>query len=99
MAKDLKVDGRMKVSTLKSGFLETYGVVIRVYKGKQFAPEDSTLSSIRDENSKGGEIAIHGKTKVGNVEKMFKEEMGITIQIEDSSGGLANNDASLSSLK
>ncbi len=99
MAKDFKVDGRMKVSTLKSGFVETYGVAIRVYKGKKFAPEDSTLSSIRDEGAKGGGIAIHGKTKVGNVEKMFKEEMGITIQIEDSSGGLANNDVSLSSLK
>ncbi len=65
MAKDFKVDGRMKVSTLKSGFVETYGVAIRVYKGKKFAPEDSTLSSIRDEGAKGGRDCYSRKNESG----------------------------------
>jgi len=96
MAKELKVDGRMKVGTLKKNFKEIFNVGIRVYKGQRFADEDATLASIRAESAKGGDIAIHGATKVGNVEKMFKDAMGIKIQIEDKAGELADNDLTLS---
>jgi hypothetical protein len=95
MAKELKVDGRMKVGNFKNKFKDTFDVGIRIYKGKQFAPDDATLSSIRSENAKGGKIQIHGRTKVGNIEKMFQEEMGIKIQIEDKTGGLADNNISI----
>jgi len=95
MAKELKIDGRMKVGTLMKNFKETFGVGIRIYKGKRFADEEVTLSSIRDDDAKGGKVEIHGKTKVGNIEKMFKEQMGITIQVEDKAGKLADDDLTL----
>jgi hypothetical protein len=99
MAKDIRVDGRMKVDTFKGNFKETFGVSIRVYKGKKFADGDVTLASIRSESAKGGTIEINGRTHVKNVEKLFDEEMGITVQVEDKEGKLADNNVSLSSLK
>lgn len=98
MAREIKVSGRMKVKTLKEEFKEEFGVEIRVYNGKRFADDDSTLASIRAENAKGGDISLVGQTKVGNVEKAFKEEMGINIQIEDKAGELADNSVTLGSL-
>jgi hypothetical protein len=99
MAGDLRVDGRMKVDTFKEDFAEAFGVTIRVYKGSRFADGSVTLSSIRSEGSKGGTVSINGKTHVKNVEKMFEEEMGIKVQVEDKEGKLADNNVSLSSLK
>ena len=95
MAKELKVDGRMKVATLKAKFKEIYGIGIRVYYGKRFADDNVSLTSIRDESAKGGNVPIHGRTKIGNVEKMFKEQLGIRVQIENSTGDLADNNISL----
>jgi hypothetical protein len=93
---DLTVDGRMKVKTLKEEFKKSFGVSIRVYSGKKFADDDATLASIRAKDAKkGGSFSIHGRTKVVNVEKSFKEEMGITVQIEDKKGDLADNNLSL----
>ena len=101
MAKELNVDGRMKVKTLRKDFKETFGIEIRVYKtattgkGAKLADDNATLASIRGESAKGGQIALHGRTKVGNVEKMFKEQMGIGIQVLNNDGKLADNDISL----
>ena len=99
MAKDIRVDGRMKVDTFKDNFKETFGVSIRIYKGSRFADGSVTLSSIRAESAKGGKIEINGRTHVKNVEKMFEEEMGIKVQIENKDCELAENNVSLSSLK
>jgi hypothetical protein len=92
----LSVDGRMKVGTFKKNFLEKFGVGVRVYSGVKFADDDATLSSIRTEGAKGGKISIHGRTKVSNIEKMFQEEMGIKIRIQDNTGELADGNSSLS---
>jgi len=98
MAKNIKVSGKMKVSTLKKDFKEAFGAGIRVYNGKKFADDDATLASIRAKDAKGGDISVVGQTKVGNVENAFKKEMGITIQIENKEGGLADNNVTLGSL-
>jgi hypothetical protein len=95
MANELSIDGRMKVGTFKKNFMEKFGVGVRVYTGKKFASDDVTLSSIRTEGAKGGKVKLHGRTKVGNVEKMFKEQLGIKIQIENKAGDLADNSLSL----
>lgn len=96
----LSVNGRQKVKTLKDAFKKEFGVGIRVYNGKKFADEDATLASIRADGAPGtGDFEVHGKTKVGNVEKQFKEALGISIQIENAAGDLADNEVSLASLK
>lgn len=96
----LSVNGRQKVKTLKEAFKNEFGVSIRVYNGKKFADDDATLASIRAEGAPGkADFDVHGRTKVGNVEKQFKETLGISVQIENAAGELADNDVSLASLK
>ncbi len=96
----MKISGRMKVKSLKDEFKKEFGVSVRVYKGKQFADDSATLASIRAEGAPAkGDFEVRGNTKVGNVEKQFKDQLGITIQIEDATGALADNNVTLASLK
>ncbi len=88
---DINVSGRMKVKTLKDAFKKEFGIGVRVYKGKKFADDDDTLASIRTGDTKGGEFSVKGNMKVGNAETKFKESFGISIQIEDKEGNLADN--------
>lgn len=100
MEKEMKVTGGSKVKKLKDDFKKEYGVSVRVYKGKQFADDDATLATIRADGAPSrGDFEVRGNTKVGNVEKQFKDQLGITIQIEDATGGLADNNVTLASLK
>jgi len=94
---DIGAHGRTKVGTLKAQFKEAYGVGIRIYNGVKFADESDNLASIRTEK-KEGEISIHAKMLVGNLEKKFMEELGVRVQIEDKDGNLADNSVSLASL-
>ena len=93
----MKVDQRKKVSSFQADCKKEFGVGIRVYKGVKFA-DDVALKNLTEKGAKGGEVSFGGNTKVKNVEKIFKEEMGIKVQVEDKKGGLANDDATLASL-
>ena len=46
-----------------------------------------------------GDFQVHGNTKAGNVEKQFKDQLGITIQIENAAGELAGNNETLTQQK
>ena len=94
----MKVDQRKKVSSFQEQFKAEFGVGIRVYKGRHLA-DDVSLKSLTDKGSRGGDINFGGNTKVKNVEKAFMDSMGIKVQVENKKGGLADNDATLASLK
>ena len=53
---DLKIDGRMKVKTLKENFKKNFGATLRVYKSitckGAFADDDATLASLRSADAK-----------------------------------------------
>ena len=96
----LTVSGRQKVKTLKEAFKKEFGVTIRVYHGKKFADDDASLAAIRAEGAPGkGDFEVHGRTLVGNVEKQFKETLGITVKLENAEGQLADKTISLAQLK
>ena len=82
---EFKLDGRMKVKTLKANFKENFGGTLRVYKSVTckgaFADDDATLASIRAEGAKGGELVVKGNMQVGNFEKKVAELYGIGIQV------------------
>ncbi len=78
---DFTISGKMKVKTLKANFKEAYGSTLRVYVGKKFADDDSTLASIRKADAKGGEVKINGRMLIGNFESKILEEFGIKIQV------------------
>ena len=97
---EFKLDGRMKVKTLKANFKKEFGSSLRVYKSESckgaFADDDATLASIRAEGKKGGELTVGGNLKVGNFEKKIAELYGIGVQVatpDDSK--LADNDITL----
>ena len=92
----LNINGRMKVKTLRADFKKEFGLTLRVYDGRSFADDDSTLASIRKGDSKGGEFAPRKNTKVGNLEDKIMEMFGIKTQVAGSDDSyLCNNDLTL----
>ena len=97
---DFKLDGRMKVKSLKAKFKECFGATLRVYKNESckggFADEEATLASIRAEGKKGGELVVGGNLKVGNFEKKIAELYGIGVQVANPTDtALSSNDITL----
>lgn len=98
---EFKLDGRMKVKTLKEKFKECFGSTLRVYKNASckgaFADDDATLASIRAEGAKGGELVVKGNIKVGNFEKKVAELYGIGVQVANADDSkLADNEITIS---
>lgn len=81
MAKELRIDGRMKVKALKEQFKDVFGGTLRVYDGNKFADDDATIASIRKSgNKKVDSFTIGGNMQVkGFVERML-ENYGITVK-------------------
>lgn len=97
---EFKLDGRMKVKTLKENYKKNFGGTLRVYKSATckgaMADENATLASLRTEGKKGGELVVGGNLRVGNFEKKIAELYGIGVQVatkDDSK--LADNDLTL----
>lgn len=96
---DFRVDGRMKVKTLKANFEKAFGATLRVYTTtncKANADDESTLSSLMSGGAKGGEMTVGGNLRVGNFEKKISELYGIGVQVatpDDSK--LSDNDITL----
>ena len=82
---EFKLDGRMKVKTLKDNFKKNFGSTLRVYKSATcrgaFADDNATLASIRAEGKAGGELTVGGNLKVGNFEKKVADMYGIGVQV------------------
>jgi AraC-like DNA-binding protein len=97
--KSLKVDGRMKVKTLKEAFKNTYGFCLRVYNTQNhFVDDELLLSNVRQDAdaAKSGETSIDPSWTIDEFEKNFKENYGIKVQVytpDDSK--LADNDIKL----
>lgn len=92
----MDIKGRMKVKTLKEQFKKEFGLTLRLYDGRSFADDDSTLASIRKGDAKGGELNIRANMKVGNFEDKLKEEYGIKSQVAGSDDSyLCDNDLTL----
>ena len=93
----LNINGRMKVKTLRADFKKEFGLTLRVYDGRSFADDDSTLAAIRKGDSKGGEFGPRKNTKVGNLEDKIMDMFGIKTQVAGSDDSyLCDNDLTLS---
>jgi|GEM_PF-1741067 hypothetical protein len=80
----MNINGRMKVKTLRAEFKSEFGLTLRVYDGRSFADDDSTLASIRKGDNKGDEFSPRKSTKVGNLEDKIMNIFGIKVQISGS---------------
>ena len=97
---ELKIDGLMKVKTLKANFKKNFGSSLRVYKSVTckgaMADEDATLASLRAEGAKGGELIVGGNKTVGKFEEEFAATWGIGVQVANAAdSALADNKATL----
>ncbi len=97
--KALKVDGRMKVKTLREEFKNTYGFCLRVYNTQNhFVDDELLLCNVRQDAdaSKSGESSINPMWTIDEFEKNFMGTYGIKVQVYTSDDSkLADNDIKL----
>ena len=81
-----------KVKTICADFNKAFGCTLAIYKGKQLADGDLTLNQLNQKTTKDvnthaiAELKIKASMKVGDVEKLFNDLFGLTVQIKDPAG-------------
>jgi hypothetical protein len=95
---NFKIDGSMKIKTLRANFTEEFGSTLRLYDGNSFASDDDKVSDIAKNRVKRGEegVSANGNLAVKTFEKRMKDVYGIRAQVatKDDSD-LVDNDISL----
>lgn len=77
-----KIDGRMKVKTLKENFFNEFGGVLHVKYGNRLADDDATLASIRsNDDAKGGTLTCRASRTVGKFEQELWDVFGIKVNV------------------
>ena len=67
---------------------KAFGVSLVFYKGAQIADGDLTLNQLNQKttkqaNTKAEDLKIKASMKVGDAEKLFDKQFGVTVQIKD----------------
>ena len=76
-----------KLKTLSAEFEKAFGVELVFYKGKQIADGTLTLKQLNDKttktvDTKADGFKVKGSMKVGDAEKLFDTNFGVTVQIK-----------------
>ena len=88
---EFTVAPQKKLKTLSSDFKKAFGVSLVFYKGTQIADGDLTLAALnkkttKDVKSNADGLKIKASMKVGDAEKLFDTNFGVTVQIKDAAG-------------
>ena len=88
-----------KLKTLSADFKKSFNLTLVFYKGAQIADGDLTLAALnkkttKDVNSKADGLKIKASMKVGEAEKLFDTNFGVTVQIKKN-GKLVPNDMTI----
>ena len=80
-----------KLKTISSDFKKTFDLTLVFYKGSQIADGDMTLAALnkkttKEVNAKADGLKIKASMKVGDAEKLFDSNFGVTVQIKDKAG-------------
>lgn len=75
---EIKVDGRLLVSTLCERFKEEFGGTLRVYQGQKRLTGAEKVSEIA---TKTGSYECRGSKTVGGFEKDMMENFGLKVQV------------------
>ena len=80
-----------KLKTLSADFKKAFNLSLIFYKGAQIADGDLTLAALnkkttKDVKSNADGLKIKASMKVGDAEKLFDANFGVTVQIKDESG-------------
>lgn len=81
-----------KVKTVCAEFKKAFGCTLAIYKGTVLANPEMTLAELNKRTTKdvkskpNNELKIKASMKVGEVEKLFDQVYGLTVQIKDPKG-------------
>lgn len=87
MASELSMNGRKKIETIKKEFNEKFEYLTLSFfdiNGVEF-DQEKTLSEIR--KTKGDDISIIASLKISSLEKKFKDEIGVKVEVSYIKGG------------
>ena len=96
---EFNVAPQKKLKTLSAEFENSFGVELVFYKGKQIADGALTLKQLNDKttktvHTKADGFKIKASMKVGDAEKLFDTNFGVTVQIKKN-GKLVPNDMTI----
>ena len=85
---EFTVAPQKKLKTISADFKSAFGVSLVFYKGAQIADGDLTLAALNKKTTKSVNthaegLKIKASMKVGEAEKLFDENFGVTVQIKD----------------
>lgn len=80
-----------KLKTLSADFKKNFDLTLCFYKGATLADTELTLAALnkkttKEVDSKADGLKIKGSMKVGDVEKLFDQQFGVTVQVKDKTG-------------
>ena len=88
---EFSVAPNKKLKSLSAEFKKAFGVTLVFYKGVQIADENLTLNQLNQKTTKkvdtnADDLKIKASMKVGEAEKLFYDNFGVTVQIKDAEG-------------
>ena len=80
-----------KLKTISGDFMKAFNLTLVFYKGVQIADGELTLAALnkkttKDVKSTADGLKIKASMKVGDAEKLFDANFGVTVQIKDAAG-------------
>lgn len=80
-----------KLKTISADFKKAFNLTLVFYKGSTIADGDLTLAALNKKTTKDVKtmadgLKIKASTKVGDAEKLFDANFGVTVQIKDAKG-------------
>ena len=89
---EFSVAPNKKLKTISADFKKSFGLNLVFYKGVQIADGDLTLNQLNQKTSKdvktnADDLKIKASMKIGDAEKLFSDQFGVTVQIKDAEGG------------
>ena len=88
---EFTVAPQKKLKTISADFKNAFDLTFVFYKGVQIADGELTLAALnkkttKDVKSTADGLKIKASMKVGDAEKLFDSQFGITVQIKDKTG-------------
>ena len=88
---EFNVAPNKKLKTISAEFKNAFDLSLVFYKGAQIADGDLTLAALNKKTTKdvktdAGALKIKASMKVGDAEKLFDQNFGVTVQIKDVEG-------------
>ena len=88
---EFTVAPQKKLKTISADFKKAFNLSLVFYKGAQIADGDLTLAALNKKTTKDVKatadgLKIKASMKVGDAEKLFDTNFGVTVQIKDIEG-------------